>query len=379
MRPEFWANKRVLVTGHTGFKGAWLVLLLQELGASVTGIALPPDSNAGIYAAAGLASHVDSHYTDIRDADALTQLVTTVNPEIVLHLAAQPLVRASYREPAQTFQTNVLGTVNLLDALRQLNDLSTVLVVTTDKVYENKEDGRAFHETDRLGGLDPYSASKSCTELVVNAWRHSFFNGSDNTSAHLRRPVLVTARAGNVIGGGDTSAERLLPDVLAAFEQQQPVTIRQPHSVRPWQHVLEPLSGYLALIEHADNSRPDSTRLQPSLADATAVNFGPTESGHCTVAEVVAQAAQTWGEGAAFEVNQQGVGAFHEAGLLKLDCTLAAQMLGWRPIWSMEEAVARGVAWRRAQLAGECMHRWSVDEITAFRQATTRQTTGDTV
>lgn len=382
MTPEFWKGRRVLVTGHTGFKGAWLSLLLHELGARVTGIALPPESDHGIFRAAGVDSLTASHLCDIADATTLTQLVHAAQPEVVLHLAAQPLVRESYREPGRTFQTNVMGTVNLLEALRQVGTAACILVITTDKVYENPENGQAFQESDRLGGSDPYSASKSCTEVVVNAWRQSFFS----RSAPEQQVMIATARAGNVIGGGDCSAERLLPDILAAFERRQSVEIRQPHSIRPWQHVLEPLSGYLRYIEHLyhltnapsaagsdpfKDSNDDSASHLASDVEAgpTALNFGPGLPGHCTVEQVVSVAAEAWGQGASYHINPDAVGDYHEAGLLRLDCTLAARTLGWTPTWTVEQSVSQVVSWRRAQMSGECMRQWSLAEIRDFQDA----------
>lgn len=323
------AGKRVLVTGHTGFKGAWLSLWLRDLGAAVTGFALPPETPS-FYDGLRLNSLIDSRLGDVRDREAVLALFREVRPEVVLHLAAQPLVLRSYRDPAETFSTNVMGLVNLLDAARQTPSVKAVQVVTSDKCYENQETGRACREGDPLGGHDPYSASKACAEIVAAAYRDSFFGAGAS---------LATARAGNVIGGGDWARDRILPDCARALAAGEPVVVRNPDSVRPWQHVLEPLSGYLTL---ACRQLKDPRRFAQSW------NFGPDDAGNVTVRTLVETTVRHWGAG---RWTHQPSNGGREAMLLRLDCAKSRRELGWRPRWSVEETVRETVRWYKAAAA----------------------------
>jgi len=331
---QFWAGKRVLLTGHTGFKGSWLGLWLREMGAEVSGLSLAPQTDPNLHDL--LAEDRDDQpgpgICELRDPIAVAAVVARAKPQIVFHLAAQPLVRQGYRDPALTFETNVQGTVHLLDALRICPDVKSIVVVTTDKVYENAETGKAFIESDPLGGHDPYSASKAAAEIVVASYRSSFFAA--------RRIGLATARAGNVIGGGDWADDRLIPDAVRAWSQGETLDVRRPHAVRPWQHVLEPLAGYIALAE----------RLWREPAGVQALNFGPDHASAATVADVLALAAGRFG-GGDLRLGDGSDGP-HEAGYLMLDSSLASDMLGYRPLWSLEETVARTMSWYRQLSAG---------------------------
>ncbi|WP_447577566.1 CDP-glucose 4,6-dehydratase [Achromobacter kerstersii] len=325
----FWRGKRVLLTGHTGFKGGWLALWLHRLGAQVCGVALPPATDRpSLFDAAAIASVTDSHFCDIRDAGALAAIVRQARPEVVLHLAAQPLVRLSYREPLQTFDTNVMGTANLLDALRGLPDVRVALCITTDKVYRNEEWPHPYRESDALGGHDPYSASKAAAELVAACYRDAFLAAQG--------VALATARAGNVIGGGDWSEDRLLPDAVRAWQGQIALDIRSPNAVRPWQHVLEPLAGYLRLAE--------MLWTRPELAGP--YNFGPPSQDTATVRDVVELARAAYGSGEV--VYGQSAQGPHEAGLLALDTSRARSVLGVASRWSLAQGVVNTMQWYRA-------------------------------
>ncbi len=323
----FWQGRRVFVTGQTGFKGAWLCLWLEKLGAKVSAFALEPPTEPSLYALAGDWSGQDHKTGDLRDLDAIKRAVAKADPQIILHLAAQALVRPGYRDPVGTFSSNVMGTAHLLEAARGLNGLEAVVVVTSDKVYANDEQGRAFVEDDRLGGKDPYSNSKACAELITQCYRDSFYEDG--------APV-ATARAGNVIGGGDWAEARLVPDLVRALDDDGPVVLRYPDAVRPWQHVLEPLSGYLALAETLVD-RPEQT--------PRAVNFGPRDDAFLTVSQVVE----------AFGAHFDGRPGWRldtgkhprEAGLLTLDAGLAGSALGWQPQLSMAEAIDWTASWYR--------------------------------
>ncbi|OAD13177.1 CDP-glucose 4,6-dehydratase [Achromobacter insolitus] len=325
----FWRGKRVFLTGHTGFKGGWLALWLHRLGAEVSAVSLaPPTGRPSLFDAARIANITDSRILDIRDALALAALIRQCRPEIVMHLAAQPLVRASYREPLQTFDTNVMGTAHLLDALRGVSETRVALCVTTDKVYRNEEWSYPYRESDALGGHDPYSASKAAAELVVASYRDAFLR--------QQGVAVATARAGNVIGGGDWSEDRLLPDAVRAWQGGNTLEIRNPGSVRPWQHVLEPLAGYLRLAQ--------ALWERPELAGA--YNFGPPPQEAATVRDVVELARSAYGSGdVAYGTASQGP---HEAGLLALDTSRTRSVLGVRPRWSLERSVTDTMSWYRA-------------------------------
>ncbi len=334
MRPDasFWHGKRVLLTGHTGFKGAWLALWLHRLGAQVSGLALPAAGQPNLFDLAGVAECVDSRYLDIRDAPAVAALVRSLRPDVVLHLAAQALVRSGYRSPLETFDSNIMGTAHVLDALRDCT-ARVAVVVTTDKVYRNRETRKPYAEDDRLGGHDPYSASKAAAELVVESYRDAYLANAG--------VAVASARAGNVIGGGDWAQDRLLPDAMRAWQLGQTLELRRPDAVRPWQHVLEPLAGYLRLAQ--------CLWQQPALAGA--YNLGPDADQNTSVGELVLLAREALGHGATcFARVPDGP---HEAGLLVLDNRRARERLGLQPVWTVAQAVTRSVAWYRRQQQGE--------------------------
>jgi CDP-glucose 4,6-dehydratase len=347
-RPDaaFWRGKRVVLTGHTGFKGAWLARWLARLGAHVTGLALPPATSPNLFELAGVARHIDSRTADVRDAAAVAAVVREARPDVVLHLAAQALVRASYRQPLETFATNVMGTAHVLDALRGLEGVRSVVVVTTDKVYKNPETAFPFRESDPLGGHDPYSASKAASEIVVESYREAWLSGQG--------VAVASARAGNVIGGGDWSDDRLIPDAVRAWQSGRALSVRRPQSVRPWQHVLEPLSGYLVLAE----------QLCSDPGKAGAYNFGPHTHEAATVGEVVALAQETFGRGEA--VFGDGTDGPHEAGWLALEVAHARRRLGVSPRWALRESVSRTMDWYRRQGEGASAEALCLADIDAF-------------
>jgi CDP-glucose 4,6-dehydratase len=326
-----FAGRPAFVTGHTGFKGSWLALWLARLGARVTGYALPSCTAPSLFEAAGIEDALTRHIlADIRDPAALTAAMQAAAPEVVFHLAAQPLVRLSYREPVQTWSTNVMGTVHLLEAVRACPSVKAVVVVTTDKCYENREWLWGYRENDPLGGSDPYSASKAGAELVVQSYRKSFFSGGG--------PLLASARAGNVIGGGDWSEDRLIPDAARAVARRQPLLIRNPSATRPWQHVLESLHGYLLLA---------SRLLAGEAAFANAFNFGPDAADNLSVAEVLTRLQAQWPE-LAWQMDPQAGSAPHEAGFLYLDSSKARRLLDWAPIWDLDTGLENTARWYRA-------------------------------
>lgn len=328
-RATFWRNKSVLLTGHTGFKGAWLAYWLSRMGARVTGVALPPETQPSLFEALRLDELIASRIGDIRDADVVNAAVAAADPDVVLHLAAQPLVLRGYREPVATWATNVVGTAHVLDALRSVGRPCAAVIVTTDKVYRNEEWAFGYRETDRLGGHDPYSASKAASELVVDCWRASFF-GADN-------PVhIASARAGNVIGGGDWSANRIVPDVVRALAAGEEIAVRNRTAIRPWQHVLEPLGGYLLLAERL-YAGSDATA-------QTAFNFGPSEEAQRPVSDVVIESLKHW-PGSWRDASDPT--APHEAGRLALSIDRARHVLGWAPRWSFADTIARTIGWYR--------------------------------
>lgn len=347
----FWAGRRVLLTGHTGFKGGWLALWLQELGAEVCGYALPVSAEPSLWQVTRLAERVPGTLADIRDAQRVAEAVAVFRPEVVLHLAAQPLVRESYRTPAETYATNVMGTVNLLQALRHCDSVRAVVVVTSDKCYENREWLWPYRESDGLGGHDPYSSSKACVELLCASWRESFLRECGI--------ALATARAGNVIGGGDWSADRLLPDILRAWQAGQSLTLRYPQAVRPWQHVLEPLHGYLSLAQ---------ALVEQGETVALAWNFGPDNEGLVSVGELVDRLSKRWPGRVSWTV--EPAEQPREAGLLALDSSQAHARLGWRPRWTLQQAIERTLDWHQAWQTGEDMQTFSRAQIAAYQGET---------
>ena len=353
---NFWSGKRVLLTGHTGFKGAWLAQWLVSMGAKVTAIALEPNTEPNVFALAKVSSHLTSHIVDICDAPKIATIVQQAQPEIVLHLAAQALVRESYSDPLRTFSVNVMGTANLLDALRHCDSVRSIVVVTTDKVYANQEWSWPYRETDRLGGHDPYSASKAGTEIVVASYRASYFAAKGVT--------VATARAGNVIGGGDWSADRIIPDAVRAWSANGTLQVRRPEAVRPWQHVIEPLCAYLVLAERAWNDKSVDNTI------AKAWNFGPQTHEAATVREVVSMAQTAFGQGHV----QWGDGKDgpHEAGLLMLDTSLAKSQLGVQSVFALKDAIGMTMRWYRDLQAGQSAADLCARDIAYFiKQATT--------
>lgn len=349
---SFWKNKKVFLTGHTGFKGSWLSLWLTKMGADVTGYSLAPPTNPSLFELAKIRDCVHSIEGDVRDFCKLQAELKKADPEIIIHMAAQPLVRASYNNPLDTYSTNVMGTAHIHEAAKALNNLKALINVTTDKCYENKEHLTGYKEEEPLGGHDPYSNSKACSELVSSAYRQSF------------KMPIATARAGNVIGGGDWAADRLLPDIFRALLEKREIIIRNPSSIRPWQHVLEPLSGYLILAQHVYN---DSAKF------SSAFNFGPPDSDTQTVEQIVKQLISLWGEGASYKIaNEDGP---HEAKLLTLDCGKAKKFLHWAPKWELKQSLPRVSDWykkvgRDPSLAKEL----TLNEISLYEAAPHRST-----
>ena len=346
---SFWRDKRVFLTGHTGFKGAWLALWLSDLGAKVTGYSLAPPTEPSLFEMTGIKDKLQHIEGDVRDLEKLSACIASSRPDVVLHLAAQSLVRYSYQSPVETFDTNVMGTVKLLEAVRQAGGARAVICVTSDKCYENEETGVAYVESDPMGGHDPYSSSKGCSELVVSAYRDSYFPAGELASHGV---AIASVRAGNVIGGGDWAKDRLLPDLMRGFASGQPTPIRFPNAVRPWQHVLEPLSGYMRLAERLWNGDPTA---------ASAWNFGPSEGDAKPVGWIADRTAAIWGDSAGWQ--NDGQSHPHEAGTLRLDCTKARELLGWAPAWGLDEALARTVAWYRALHDGVEIQAFTLDQI----------------
>ncbi len=350
MNYSFWNGKRVLVTGHTGFKGSWLSLWLQRLGAQVTGFAHAPPTSPSMFEVARLADGMESISGDVRDLAQLQAAFQASRPEIVLHLAAQPLVRYSFDHPVETYATNVMGTVHLLEAVRHTPTVRSVVVVTSDKCYENREWVWGYRESEPMGGYDPYSSSKGCAELVTAAFRNSYFAHDSS-----RQLGLASGRAGNVIGGGDWAADRLLPDLMRSWMDGKVVPIRRPNSIRPWQHVLEPLGGYLLLAEQL---------WERGGAVAEGWNFGPRDEDARNVGWIVEHVAGLWGSNARWELDPGPHP--HEAHYLKLDCSKAQMQLGWEPRLTLSEALSWTVEWFRSYVAGANMRELSVAQIARY-------------
>lgn len=349
---NIFQNKKVFITGHTGFKGSWLCMLLHKLGADLYGFALEPSTNPNLYTEAKIDDLIDSTIGDIRDYQHVYNTLQRIKPEIVIHLAAQPLVRESYRIPRETYEVNVMGTVNLLDAIRQTSSVRVVINVTTDKCYDNKEWHWGYRENEPMGGYDPYSNSKGCSELVTSAFRNSYFNP---TSYEKHRVSIASARAGNVIGGGDWAADRLIPDFVRSISKGEKVIIRSPHAIRPWQHVLEPLTGYLKLAQNLYLEGPRYGK---------AWNFGPDDIDAKSVEWITKQLCQLWGENASYaiDLNPQP----HEANYLKLDCSNAKAELDWFPRWNLETTLKSIVTWNKAFLKGENIREVSNQQINQY-------------
>jgi len=357
VNPKFWQGKRVLVTGHTGFKGGWLSLWLQSMGAEVTGYALAPPTSPCLFEVAEVESGMTSIIGDIRDLDKLLAVFAEHQPEIVIHMAAQPLVRYSYQNPVETYSTNVMGTVNVLEAVRHCSTVKAVVNITTDKCYENREWAWGYRENEPMGGYDPYSNSKGCAELVSAAYRSSFFN-ADTYAQH--GVALATVRAGNVIGGGDWAQDRLIPDILSAFEQGKLVNIRNPHAIRPWQHVLEPLRGYLTLAEHLYEQESNF---------AEGWNFGPNDEDAKSVGWIVEQMAALWGSDAQWQIDNDEHP--HEANYLKLDISKARSRLDWHPVLRLNDGLQLIIDWCKQRQAGANMRQLTLTQIHNYQNLTT--------
>lgn len=354
VNPEFWRKRKVFLTGHTGFKGCWLALWLQSLGAEVAGYALAPPSEPNFYDLAGVQRGMDSVTGDILDLEHLRGVVRERRPEVVFHMAAQSLVRRSYDEPVGTYATNVLGTAHVLEAARHVPSVRSVIIVTTDKCYENSDDQRGYRETDRLGGVDPYSSSKAAAELVTAAYRNSFFGGGRSEV----KAGVASARAGNVIGGGDWGADRLIPDVMRATLEGRELLIRNPQANRPWQHVLDPLCGYLMLAEKLFES-PE--RFSESW------NFGPDESATYSVSTVLALLRELWGPSLSWRIDDRAHP--YEAQCLRLDCTKAKRELGWEPRWNLDSALEATVRWYKAHQSHHDVRAVAQEQIRSYEKA----------
>lgn len=356
MTPAFWGSKRVFVTGHTGFKGSWLSLWLQSMGAQVIGYSLAPPTNPSLFDIAKVAQGMTSVIGDIRDLAKLQAVFAEYRPEIVIHMAAQPLVRYSYQNPVDTYSTNVMGTVHLLEAVRNSPGVKAVVNITTDKCYENREWAWGYRENEPMGGFDPYSNSKGCAELVNAAYRSSFFN-ADTYAQH--GVATATVRAGNVIGGGDWAQDRLIPDILTAFEQGRKVDIRNPNAIRPWQHVMEPLRGYLTLAEQLFEHGPNF---------GEGWNFGPNDEDAKSVGWIVEEMAALWGADAKWQVD---TGEHpHEAHYLKLDISKARSRLNWHPALHLKDALALIVEWSKERAAGANMRQLTLSQLQAYQTLT---------
>jgi CDP-glucose 4,6-dehydratase len=349
---NIYKNRRVLITGHTGFKGSWLCLLLNQLGADVYGYALEPPTNPSLFEEAKIEELITSYIGDIRDLTHLQEVFHKVQPEIVIHMAAQPLVRDSYNIPVETYAINVMGTVHLLEACRNTPSVKAIVNVTTDKCYENREWHWGYRENESMGGYDPYSNSKGCSELVTASYRNSFFNPANYEKHGV---AVASARAGNVIGGGDWADDRLIPDFIRAITNGEKVKIRSPYAIRPWQHVLEPLTGYLTLAVKLYTE---------GVQYAQGWNFGPDDNDAQNVEWITMFICNLWGEGASFEIDQNPQP--HEANYLKLDCSKAKAELGWIPKWNIETTLKSIVDWNKAFLKGEDIRQVTESQINQY-------------
>ena len=352
MHSAFWKNKRVFITGHTGFKGSWLCVWLHSLGAQVTGYALDPPTDPSLYELCNIGKLTTSIIADVRDGQTLIKAMQAAQPEIVIHMAAQPLVRDSYKIPVETYAINVMGTVNLFEAVRQCTTVRAVINVTTDKCYENREWVWGYRENEPLGGFDPYSNSKACSELVTASYRSSYFN-PQRYAEH--RVAIASARAGNVIGGGDWATDRLVPDMVRAILSGKSVKIRNPHAIRPWQHVLEPLSGYLMLARKL---------YEDGGSFSEAWNFGPDDSDAKPVERLARIFCDKWGNGALYEIEKGD--HLHEANYLKLDCSKSKARLGWQPRWSLDKALSSIIEWTRAYKNGNTIREICLKQIEEY-------------
>jgi len=353
MDARFWKGKRVFVTGHTGFKGGWMAIWLKSLGAIVKGFSLEASTVPSLFCNAAIDELIESEMGDIRDARALRASMQAFQPDIVFHLAAQSLVRLSYSQPVDTFSTNVMGTVNVLEAVRTIDGVGAVVVVTSDKCYENKEWHWGYRECEPLGGYDTYSASKACSELVTNSYRQSFFQ----PCGKQRVCAIASARAGNVIGGGDWAADRLVPDILRNLQSNTPAVIRSPQAIRPWQHVLEPLSGYMMLA---------TLLFEKGHSYAQAWNFGPPDTGAKSVQWMTEEVISQWGSGSWEQKEGEHP---HEATYLKLDCSKATRHLNWIPVWNPSEALAATVGWHKARVNGSNVHELCIKDIDRYTRS----------
>ena len=343
----FWEGKRVFLTGHTGFKGSWLSIWLTEMGALVKGYSLRPNTEPNLFDLANVAHGIKSEFGDIRNYNDLKLSLESFSPEIILHLASQPLVRESYEDPLGTYETNVMGTANLLQASRNLTDLRSIVIVTTDKCYENKEWEWGYRENEAMGGYDPYSSSKGCVELVTSAFRRSFFRST--------RVAIASARAGNVIGGGDWSKDRLIPDVLKSYNEGKQVVIRNPKSTRPWQHVIEPLSGYLILAEELYYN---------GQAFAEPFNFGPRNEDCQSVESILNYINKNWRDCPGWRLDEESNP--HESRALKLDISKAKDRLDWAPKWNLESTIKRIIDWNNAFIRQDDMRKFCINEIKSY-------------
>jgi CDP-glucose 4,6-dehydratase len=355
---DFWGGRKVFITGHTGFKGSWLCLWLHSMKANITGYALKPPTTPSLFEICKIDKIINSFIADIRYVNKLKEAMTLAGPEIVIHMAAQSLVKESYDNPKETFDVNVIGTVNLFEAIRSCKTVKVVIIITSDKCYENREWIWGYRENDPLGGYDPYSSSKACSEMVTSAYRNSFFNPKNY---NLHGIAICSARAGNVIGGGDWAADRVVPDCVKALQTGRKIKIRNPHAVRPWQHVLEPLCGYLMLAEKLFAEGPGYSN---------GWNFGPDDNNIRTVEYLVKTICEKWGPSASYETQK---GEYpHEAQILKLDCSMAKSKLGWIPKWNLEETVDRIVSWTKNYVSRKDMFKECLGQIEDYSKTTNR-------